>query len=75
MYDTSAKGVNRLRILLEQEQKKKKQNKGILKALALTTEYYGVDSFLLLKCFFTVKKKKCLLVFGVAPSNFNDDHL
>jgi hypothetical protein len=72
MYDTSAKGVNRLRILLEQEQKM--QNKGILKALALTTEYYGVDIFLLLKCFFTVKKK-CLLVFGVAPSNFNDDHL
>jgi hypothetical protein len=55
MYDTSAKGVNRLRILLEQEQKM--QNKGILKALALTTEYYGVDIFLLLKCFFTVKKE------------------
>jgi hypothetical protein len=71
MYDTSAKVVNRLRILLEQEQKKM-QNKGILKAFAFTSEYYGVDIFLLLKWFFTVKKE---MFTGVAPSNFNDDHL
>jgi hypothetical protein len=56
MYDTSAKVVNRLRILLEQEQKKM-QNKGILKAFAFTSEYYGVDIFSLTEMVFYSKER------------------